>query len=271
MIAVCIATYNQEQYLAQAIESALSQRVDEPVRLYIGDDASTDGTAAICHRYKDDERVIYLRHAENLGLLDNTLTIYRRIQSDGCDYIAQLDGDDYWIDDTKLQQEINYLRSHPETGIVHTAAYDETAGRLVDNDSPIKPVGDIHLCYNLRGACQTNCTVVFRTNLLKANELYAIQKEHFPVLDYPLYGLFAQRTKFGYIHRYTAVWRSHPSVSQPSDFSRYWHYKKERIRMWRWLDNRYPNRFHYRRWKAAEWLFLQFIQYFLQKMSLFFA
>ena len=51
MIAVCIATYNHEAFIAQAIESVLMQQCDEELRIYIGDDASTDGTAAVCERY----------------------------------------------------------------------------------------------------------------------------------------------------------------------------------------------------------------------------
>ena len=47
MIAVCIVTYNQERFLAQAIESVQTQKCNEAIRIYVGDDASTDGTSAI--------------------------------------------------------------------------------------------------------------------------------------------------------------------------------------------------------------------------------
>ena len=51
MIGVCITTYNHELYIAQAIDSVLAQQCDEPIRIYIGDDASTDGTQNICEQY----------------------------------------------------------------------------------------------------------------------------------------------------------------------------------------------------------------------------
>ena len=67
MIAVCIATYNQEAFIAQAIESVLAQTCDEPVRVYIGDDTSTDGTAAVCKHYASlDNRIVYIRRKNNM-------------------------------------------------------------------------------------------------------------------------------------------------------------------------------------------------------------
>ena len=244
--------------MAQAIESVLAQQCDEPLCIYIGDDASTDGTSAVCEQYAArDERIVYLRREKNMGLVDNTIDLYRRIIADGCTYVAMLDGDDYWIDPHKLQTQIDYLRTHPETGFVHTASYDAIDGRLVDADGPDKPVGDLHLRYNLGGAQHTNSTVLFRTQLLKETDLDELQKQHFPVLDYPLYGLFSQHTQFGFIYSYTTAWRNHPSVSNPQSRKAQRAYKRERLRAWRWLESMYPGSFHYRWYKAFLWYIKQ--------------
>ena len=266
MIAVCIATYNHERFIAQAIESVLAQECEQPICLYIGDDASTDGTEAVCRAYAaKDERIAYLRREKNMGLVDNTLDLYRLILKDGCAYVAMLDGDDYWSDTRKLQSQIDYLDTHPEVGFVHTAAYDEIDGRLVDVDGPDKPVGNLRMRYNLIGAQHTNCTVLFRSQLLKEQDLDDLQQQHFPVLDYPLYGIFSQYTQFGYIHSYTAVWRRHASVSNPMKWRTYIHYKKDRIRMWKWLDAHFQNRFHYSKMDAIKWLSNAIIAFFLKK------
>ena len=50
MIGVCIATYNQEKYIAQCIESVLMQVCQMPIRLYIGNDCSTDNTPEIIEK-----------------------------------------------------------------------------------------------------------------------------------------------------------------------------------------------------------------------------
>lgn len=263
MIAVCIATYNQEAFIAQAIESVLMQECDEPVRIYIGDDASTDETPHICERYAArDSRIVFIHRSQNRGLVNNTIDLYRHILSDGCDYIAMLDGDDYWIDKHKLQLQVDYLHAHPETGFVHTASYDEREGKLVDNDTAEKPLGNIRLHYNLSGACHTNSTVLFRSELLEKTNLTELEQQSFPVLDYPLYGLFSQITQFGYLYTYTTVWRNHTSVSNPRSVGRTMHYKKERIRMWHWLDKKYSGNFHFRWYRAILWYIWQFF-YFL--------
>ncbi len=263
MIAVCIATYNQQSFIAQAIDSVLAQQCDEPIRIYIGDDASSDDTQAVCERYAaQDERIVYVRRTQNLGLVSNTIDLYRRIMADGCEWIAMLDGDDYWIDPHKLQLQIDYLRAHPECGFVHTAAYDEVEGKLIDADYPDKPVGDISTRYNRQGASHTNCTVLFRADLLHEQDLNAIEQQHFLVLDYPLYGLFSQRTHFGYIHTYTAAWRRHTSVSHSRSLKAFARYNYHYARAWYWLDKNHQQHFHFRYYSAILWYIWQ-IFYFL--------
>lgn len=279
MIAVCITTYNHEAFIAQAIESVLQQVCDEPIRLYIGDDASTDNTQVVCeHIMSQDARIVYIRRENNMGLVSNTLDLYQRIVADGCEYIAMLDGDDYWIDPHKLQQQIDYLRANPQIGLVHTAAYEDRDGKIYETDSANKPTGDISLQYNFEGALHTNCTVLFRSSLLQQNEMDAIRRQHFLVLDYPLYGLFAQRTQFAYIYLYMAAWRKHHSVSQPATITPFLRYQYHYARCWKWLDQRYPGNFHFKWYKAVLWYLWQifyalihFCKIFFKKISLLFA
>jgi len=254
MIAVCIATYNQQAYIAQAVQSALAQQCDEPVHIYIGDDASTDGTESVCRQLAADyPQIHYFRRTQNIGLVENTLLMYEQLLHDGCEWVAMLDGDDYWTTTDKLQEQIMFLRAHPDYGFVHTAAYDDVCGRLLEADKARKPTGDLHLCYNQHGAQTTNSTVLFRSSLLRPEDMAAIRAERFRVLDYPLYGIFSQRTCFGYIPRYTAAWRRHTSVSNPSGFFRYLVYRYHFARCWFWLDRRYGGNFHFGWFKAVRW------------------
>ena len=116
MIGVCIVTYNQEQYIAQAIDSVLMQ-VDcgHRVVAYIGNDCSTDKTAEICRQYamKYPEHIVFVDNEKNLGLVGNTMNLLDIMRKDGCNYIAMLDGDDYWCDDHKLQKQMDYMCTNP--------------------------------------------------------------------------------------------------------------------------------------------------------------
>ena len=63
--------YNGERFIGEAIESLLNQSFSD-FALFISDDASTDGTQAICENYaKKDLRITYYRQTKNLGLFAN--------------------------------------------------------------------------------------------------------------------------------------------------------------------------------------------------------
>lgn len=251
MIAVCITTYNHESFIAQAIESVLIQQCDEPVRVYIGDDASTDGTQTVCKRYAtQNERIVYIRREQNVGLVNNTIDLYRRIIADKCDYIAMLDGDDYWTDAHKLQLQVDFLRKHPETGFVHTN------GRTLSG-SDKWTFGQREGVYGIESPGFANCTVMFRTDLLSNHLLETIEAQHFIWLDYPLYGVFYQQTKWAYLPQKTAVWRDHESVSQPKNAEAILKLREEKCRMWKWLDDLYPGQVGYSEQEVKDYLYEQ--------------
>ena len=251
MIAVCIATYNHEAFIAQAIESVLAQVCDEPLRIYIGDDASTDSTQAVCERFaKKDARIVYMRRKKNVGLVNNTIDLYRRIMADGGKYIAMLDGDDYWTDKQKLQTQIDYLRAYPEVGFVHTN------GQTFSGKNTWT-FGQREGVYGIDSVGFANCTVVFRANLLNNKLLEDIEAQHFLWLDYPLYGVFCQQTKWAYLPQQTAVWRDHTSVSQPKTAQEILRLREERCRMWKWLDSMFPGKVGYSEQEAQEFLSAQ--------------
>ena len=66
-LSVGLPVYNGQTYLAESIEALLGQSYED-FELIISDNASTDDTADICHRYeKDDPRIRYFRQEHNIG------------------------------------------------------------------------------------------------------------------------------------------------------------------------------------------------------------
>ena len=263
MIAVCITTYNHEPYIAKAIESVIAQQCDEPLRIYIADDASTDNTELVCRSFAaKDKRIVYIRREANLGIVQNTISLYHQVIKDGCGYIAMLDGDDYWTDTHKTQLQLDFLRSHPDCGFVHTASFVDCNG-IITKEVPYSiPTGDISHTYGVHGAGQTNATVLFRTSLLREEELHAIAAQHFRVLDYPLYGLFAQRTQFAFIDTPTAAWREHNSVSNPQSLAAFAAYQYHYFRCWKCLEKQHHRTFGYNILYASG-LYIYRVAYFL--------
>lgn len=81
-ITIGLPVYNGETTIARAIQSLLGQ-TRKDFQLVISDNASTDSTAEICHRYADaDRRVTYVRQARNLGAEANFDFVLQQADSD---------------------------------------------------------------------------------------------------------------------------------------------------------------------------------------------
>lgn len=112
LASVLIITYNQEQFIGQAIESVLAQKTDFDFEILIGDDFSDDSTAEIALSYSERfSNVRVIKRDKNLGASRNLYELL--IQSKG-EYIALLEGDDYWNSDNKLQTQVRFLQNNPD-------------------------------------------------------------------------------------------------------------------------------------------------------------
>lgn len=264
MIGVCIVTYNQEKYIAQAIESVLSQ-VDcgHKVVIYVGNDCSTDRTGEICHQYAEQypDRVVVVDNEKNLGLVGNTMNLLDIMRKDGCEYIAMLDGDDYWCDDHKLQKQMAYMEAHPEYGLVHTCIDLLYPHKLVRDKRKSMPEGDVSSIVFEYGI--GNCSVVFRSELLNHIDFEEFMNQGFMSCDYIMYIIFSCYTQFGFLADHTAVWRrGHDSVSNTNDMEKQIRYSHNGMAMWRYAAKLFPERwsakdedlqnfYHYRAFQIA--------------------
>lgn len=249
MIGVCIVTYNQEQYIAQAIESVLSQAdCGHRVVVYIGNDCSTDRTGEICHQYVSlyPDKVVVIDNPQNLGLVGNTMKLLDIMRKDGCEYIAMLDGDDYWSDTRKLQKQIAYLDAHPEFGLVHTYVDSLYPDGLHVAEEIGRQEGDVF--YRMENYRIGNCSVVFRIELLDMIDFENFQQQGLKSCDYVMYAIFASKWQFGFIPEHTAVWRRGiESVSGTADMEKQIRYVQNDLAHWRYLANLFPDR-----WSFAE-------------------
>lgn len=134
-ISVVMITYNQEKYVRQAVESVLSQKVSFNIEILIADDASIDGTQNILREYKKKypSRIRLILRKKNLGPTGNAYQLFEAARGE---YIAGLEGDDYWIWDDFLQTQADYLDAHPE--------YIATAGRCVVGNEQGIPYPENH-------------------------------------------------------------------------------------------------------------------------------
>ncbi|HEX2053419.1 MAG TPA: glycosyltransferase family 2 protein, partial [Actinomycetota bacterium] len=125
LVSVGIPVYNGASHLAAAIDSVLGQDYCN-LEVVLVDNASTDGTEAICRRYAEaDPRVRYLRNGTNIGFLPN---FRRALDESRGRYFTWLAHDDFLSDPSYLGTVVRYLEDHPDTVCCHTAI------NLLDNE-----------------------------------------------------------------------------------------------------------------------------------------
>ncbi len=135
-------TYNHGPYIAKAIESVLMQKTAFPLRLFIGEDQSTDSTRQICidyaRRFPDK---ISLRLNDVNFLIKNSSSTYYAAFRSGAKYIAMLEGDDYFIDPLKIQKQVDVMeKDHAISLVGHRVQFVDPAGNPLDNlKSPETP------------------------------------------------------------------------------------------------------------------------------------
>lgn len=113
LVSVCCITYNQEKYIAQAMEGFVMQKTSFKYEIIIGEDCSTDRTREIVEDYarRHPLLVILITSPENVGPVHNVVRILKKARGK---YIAFCDGDDYWTDPNKLQKQVDFLQNNSQ-------------------------------------------------------------------------------------------------------------------------------------------------------------
>ena len=168
LVRVRCATFNHARYITDAMNGFAKQQTSFPFVCTIVDDASTDGAPAVIRAFMDKYfdledvstshmketdygQVIFARHKTNKHCHFAVVLLhenhYSRKKSkdpyfaewDQTKYLALCEGDDYWTDPLKLQQQIDYLEAHPECSLCFTNAvmhWEDNSGKP---DRPFAP------------------------------------------------------------------------------------------------------------------------------------
>ena len=112
-VIIGITTYNLEEYIGVALDSVLKQKVNFAYKILVVDDASIDRTREILLQYKEKypNKIDLIFKKENTGSLSSSNILFDNIKSE---YFAFLDGDDYWLSDSRLQEAVDFLDNHVE-------------------------------------------------------------------------------------------------------------------------------------------------------------
>jgi glycosyltransferase involved in cell wall biosynthesis len=114
-VSVIVHTYKHENYIRQTLDSIVNQQVNFEYEVIVGDDASPDSTPDIIREYqqKYPHLIKPLLHPVNLGGFGKNNTMATLAEAKG-QYIAPMDGDDYWTSPHKLQKQVDFLDANPD-------------------------------------------------------------------------------------------------------------------------------------------------------------
>lgn len=182
-VSVIITSFNQKNYLLEAILSVINQTY-QPYEIIIADDCSTDGSQDLIKQYakQHPDLVKAIFHKVNIGIPNNRNFALNKVNGD---LISFLDGDDRFLP-KKIESEIESLEKHPEVNLVfsnfyYIDEYGQRTGLWAKYNSP--PSG-----YVFKDAFSRN----WPNNSLYRNELVdfqALKQSGFydETLQYPYY------------------------------------------------------------------------------------
>jgi glycosyltransferase involved in cell wall biosynthesis len=205
-VSVCVVTYNHERYISRSLDGILAQQVDWPLEAVIGEDCSTDRTMQIVGEYASrcGPRFRVLPTSANLGPAQNIL---RTLAACTGDYVALLEGDDYWTDPEKLRRQVEFLDAHPSYSFCfHPAAEVDSEG-APHGIVPQTARTDFSFADLFPHNFLATSSVLFRRKL--APELPRWMRDLQPG-DWPLHMHLAQHGPFRMLPQVMGAYRVHP-------------------------------------------------------------
>ena len=216
----CIA-YNHEPYIVQSLNGFLKQKTSFPFEVLVHDDASTDRTADIIREYEKKFpkliKPIYQKENQYSKGFTSVTATWNVPRAQG-KYIALCEGDDYWIDENKLQMQVDFLENNPEYGMCYTKAqqFIQTKRKFSRRrfGTDVRDFED--LLFN--GNRVPTLTTVFRKDLLNSylKGIYP-QDKGWLMGDYPMWLYFAHESKVKFFDKVTSVYRVLENSASHSD------------------------------------------------------
>jgi glycosyltransferase involved in cell wall biosynthesis len=207
VISVCVITYNQCEYIGQAIASVLAQETGFSTEIVVGDDSSTDGTSEVVRDLakKHPTKMRMLPSVGRLGIAGNI-----RASLEACKgtYIALLEGDDYWTASNKLERQVAALEARPDCALCFhpVAVREEGDAARSAVQLPVRAAGTYGLNDLLQGNFIPTGSVVFRRSAYRGLPHWL---DNMKMIDWPLFVQLATSGRLLMLPDVMGVYRLH--------------------------------------------------------------
>ena len=207
LVSISCITYNHEPYIVQALNGFLMQKTSFPFEILIHDDASTDRTADIIREYeaKFPKLIKPIYQKENQYSKGNRSIlasfVYPRAKGK---YIALCEGDDYWIDENKLQMQVDFLENNPEYTMCFHGAIEHFENKTIKDKEFSKIENRDYTSKEIFNRWIIPTASVVLRKVIIDNEFYNNLRSDSNLLfgDTPL---FLTATKFGKVYGFSSV------------------------------------------------------------------
>lgn len=204
---VFVLTHDHVDWIGQALDSALAQEAPFEYELLVADDFSTDGTRERVLEYAErhPDRIRTFLPDRNLGVAGIWLQAARQCRSE---YVAILEGDDYWTSPHKLAKQVELLGRHPgwSTCFHRATLFFDDGSRPSRPATPAFAKDVFDLDDILRGCFIPFLTVVFRRDVLATVPGWLFEYRWF---DWLFHIWCAQRGAIGFLEEDMASYRVH--------------------------------------------------------------
>ncbi len=189
IVSILCDTFNHEKFITETLEGFLSQKTTFPFEIIVHDDASTDNTASIVTEFAQKYPLIIKTVLQKENQYSQKINFWSDITFPMAQgkYIALCEGDDYWINELKLQKQVDFLESNLDYAITWTDFLTKKESELIPNDfsNTLPAVYTIDFDTLFQPYCTYTLTSLFRKEAVdpldykkfkygKDNTLYAL-------------------------------------------------------------------------------------------------
>lgn len=252
MVATECMTYNHAPYIEDSLRGFAMQETAFPVVYIVVDDASTDGEPDVIKQYlfdnfqdpfrteeTEDYCLICANHSSNANCtfvvvflkynhysIKKTKLPYIKEWKNSAKYIAICEGDDYWIDSSKLRKQVDFLENNADYGLVYTyrkRLYQATG--LIVEEANHEYYGNVTSKLIIDNFIPT-LTICYRNSLIKELDM-SYSKIPLLMQDYPFVIELSRHSKIHCLTDVTAIYRVlNESASHSTSLNKRLEFKK---------------------------------------------
>ncbi len=224
VVSIACLTFNHEKFIEKTIDSFFSQKTNFSFEIVVGDGGSTDNNKEILRKYQnihgeDKIKLLFPEKDPGIGGMLNQIFLECRGE-----FICFCEGDDYWVNDDKIERQVSFLRDNSDYVLLHSdLIYINSFGQQIEPfESHFlfderRQDGIVFETLLQKGIFIYAPTVCFRSSALSKMKLKTT--DSWFVFDYWYWLLISLEGKFLYQKVVDSVYRRHENgVTQNFDF-----------------------------------------------------